>query len=380
MAVMTVAAGMAQDGFIITGHFPGVKAGSKIELVNSDMRGNDSWYKIDGTATDGEFVIKGTVDKPTLCEIRVQAPGSESDKAFPLMVENVAMEASAAHIDSVPPGFFAGPVGLYQRKNVTIKGGDAQREFEEYSAYMFPYDVAARQAHYNLYWDENADKTKEGKKKLKDAYDAAGLELSKAEERFINEHPAYHISALRWGQKLSEPFLFTGDELDALWVKLSQNNSPARVAQLKGIVDNARKYVRGQQYSDFTAQTPDGKECRFADVAGKGRYTMVDFWASWCGPCRAAIPHVRELHEKYGDKLGVIAVSVDEDPEAWAKAMGQEKMDWTQLRVAKENFKDVSKAYNFSGIPFMVLIDAEGNIVFAGHDPVKVSEILSQKI
>lgn len=380
MAVTAVAAGMAQEGFTITGHFPGVKAGSKIELVNSDMRGNDSWYKIDGTATDGEFVIKGVVDRPTLCEIRVQVTGEDRDNVFPLMVENVAIEASAAHIDSVPPGFFAGPVGLYQLRSVTVKGGDAQREFEEYTAYMFPYEVAARQAHYNLYWDENADKTKEGKKKLKDAYDAAGLELSKAEDRFINEHPAYHISALRWGQKLSEPFLFTGDELDALWGRLSRNNSPVRVNQLKAIVDNARKYVRGQQYADFLAITPEGKECRLADVVGKGRYTMVDFWASWCGPCRVAIPHVRELHEKYGDKLGVIAVSVDEDPDAWVKAMEQEKMDWTQLRIGKENFKDVTKAYNFSGIPFMVLIDIDGQIVFAGHDPAKVSEILSQKI
>ena len=312
--------------------------------------------------------------------IRMEIPERDLGKAFPLMVENVQMETSAAHIDSVPPGFYAGPVGLYQLRNVTVKGGDAQREYEEYSTYMFPYEVAAKQAHYNLYWDDKADKSKEGKKKLREAYDAADLALSNAESAFINEHPAYHISALRWANRLTEPFLFTGEELDTLWGKLSQNNSPVRVAQLKGIVDKARKYVRGQEYSDFPALTPEGKESRLSDAVGKGRYTMVDFWASWCGPCRMAIPHVRELHEKYGDKLGVIAVSVDEDSDAWAKAMEQEKMDWTQLRVAKENFKDVTKAYNFSGIPFMVLIDAEGHIVFAGHDPVKVSDILSKAL
>ena len=145
-------------------------------------------------------------------------------------------------------------------------------------------------------------------------------------------------------------------------------------------VDKARKFVKGQPYTDFPALDPEGKEHNFSDMVQKGRYTMVDFWASWCGPCRMAIPHVRELHEKYGDKLGVIAMSVDEDPEAWKVAMEQEKMDWTQLRVAKENFKAVTTAYNFSGIPFMVLIDGDGNIVFAGHDPVKVSQILEKNL
>lgn len=386
LAVMAVSGAMAQDGFTITGKVPGLKAGSSVELVNTDSRGKEAWHKIDGTVTaDGEFVIKGNLDMPTLCEIRlspVSAPEDQGvkDKLFPLMVENTAIEVSAAHIDSVPPSFFVGPSGVYQLKNVTIKGGEAQREFAEYQAAILEAQAAAKQAHANLYWNKKKDMTKEEKKQLKDAYNAAEVALDRTEEAFINEHPAYHISALKWRQKIGDPFLFTNDELDALWAKLSQNNSPARVAQLKAAVDKARKFVKGQPYTDFPALDPEGKEHKFSDMVQKGRYTMVDFWASWCGPCRAAIPHVRELHEKYGDKLGVIAMSVDEDPEAWAKAMEQEKMDWTQLRVAKENFKDVTTAYNFSGIPFMVLIDGEGKIVFAGHDPVKVSDILSKNL
>lgn len=388
LAVMAVGGAMAQDGFTITGSFPGLKAGSKVELVNKDVRSrnDESWNKIEGSVTkDGEFVINGKVDMPMLCEVRI-LPATEAkadeikDKAFPLMVENAVIETSAAHIDSVPPGFYVGPAGLYQLRNVTVKGGDAQREYAEYQAAMFDAEVAAKQAHADLYWNKRDGMTKEEKAQLKEAYNAAEVALDLAEEAFINEHPAYHISALKWRQRIGEPFLFTNAELDALWAKLSQNNSPARVAQLKAAVDKARKFVKGQPYTDFPALDPEGKEHKFSDMVQKGRYTMVDFWASWCGPCRMAIPHVRELHEKYGDKLGVIAMSVDEDPEAWAKAMEQEKMDWTQLRVAKENFKDVTTAYNFSGIPFMVLIDGEGNIVFAGHDPLKVSQILEKNL
>lgn len=382
-AMMTLSA-FAQDGFTITGKFPGLKAGSKVELVNTDGREQKNWYKIDGTVErDGEFVIKGSVEMPMLCEVRISpldgsAVDGVNDRLFPLMVENIAIETSAAHIDSVPPSFYFGTSGLYQLKNVTVKGGEAQKEYEQYQAAMFPYDIAARQAHYNLYIDENRDKRDEGKARLKEAYDAANKAQAEADENFISGHPAYHICMLRLGQKLSSPFQYTNDELDAIWAKVSGNNSPARVAKVKAAIDKARKFVRGQQYADFSALDPEGKEGRFSDQLGKDRYTMVDFWASWCGPCRMAIPHVRELHEKYGDRLGIVAVSVDEDTEAWKLAMEQEKMTWPQMRVAKENFKDVTSAYNFSGIPFIVLIDPQGRIAFAGHDPVKASEILSK--
>lgn len=383
---MTALSAFAQDGFTITGKFPGLKAGSKVELVNTDGREQKNWYKIDGAVErDGEFVIKGSVEMPMLCEVRISpfdgsAVDGVNDRLFPLMVENIAIETSAAHIDSVPPSFYFGTSGLYQLKNVTVKGGKAQKEYEQYQAAMFPYDIAARQAHYNRYIDENRDKSDEGNARLKEAYDAANKAQAEADENFINEHPAYHISMLRWGQRLSKPFLYTNDELDAIWAKVSGNNSPVRVARVKAAIDNARKFVRGQQYTDFPALDPEGKACRFSDQLGNGRYTMVDFWASWCGPCRMAIPHVRELHEKYGDRLGIVAVSVDEDPEAWRQAMEQEKMTWPQMRVAKENIKDVTKAYNFSGIPFIVLIDPQGRIAFAGHDPVKVSDILSKTL
>lgn len=373
---------MAQDTFTITGKIPGLKAGHRVQLVNKDTKPGNDWKAIQGTVADGQFTITGSVAKPTYCEVRLDNPADDGVKgnAFEIMVENMPMEVSVAHLDSIPLSFFVGPSGLYQKKNVTVKGGDAQRELEEYSAAIFSCEVAANQAHFNAYWDENRDKSPENQAKLKAAYNEAEKALGNAKDAFMYEHPSYHISGMLWEQALGNPFIYDSAELDDIQAKVSANNSPVRRASLLKAVENARKFMRGQQFADFVAVDPEGTSHNFAEQAGKGKYTMVDFWASWCGPCRAAIPHVRELHEKYGDKLNIIAASVDEDDAAWRKAMDQEKMAWTQLRVPKDNFKDVTTAYHFSGIPFMVLIDGDGKIVFAGHDPVKVSEILSKAL
>lgn len=373
---------LAQDTFTITGKVPGLKAGHRVELVNRDTKAGADWKAISGTVTDGQFTITGSVAKPTVCEIRLDDPADNGAKShtIELMVENVPMEVYVAHLDSIPPSFFVGPSGLYQKKNVTVKGGEAQREYDEYNNTLFPHNVAARTAHYNLYWADNRDKSPEGKVKLNKAYSDAEKALNNARDAFMNEHPAYHISGMLWEQVLGNPFIYDSAELDEIQAKVSANNSPVRRASLLKAVENARKFMRGQQFADFVAVDTDGASHNFSEQAGKGKYAMVDFWASWCGPCRAAIPHVRELHEKYGDRLNIVAASVDEDDTAWRKAMDQEKMAWTQLRVPKDSFKAVTAAYHFSGIPFMVLIDGEGKIVFAGHDPVKVSDILSKAL
>lgn len=102
----------------------------------------------------------------------------------------------------------------------------------------------------------------------------------------------------------------------------------------------------------------------------KGKYLLVDFWASWCGPCRAAIPKVKELAEQYKAKgLEVVSISIDTDKKAWEKAMADEKMPWEQL--LSDNKDKTMELYQFSGIPTLYLIDRDGKIVtkFTGYSP-----------
>ena len=90
---------------------------------------------------------------------------------------------------------------------------------------------------------------------------------------------------------------------------------------------------------------------------------MLDFWASWCGPCRAEIPHLKEAYKEYSTKgVAFFSVSIDKDDAAWRKAMKEENMPWAQAQAPKAG-KDVMKQYQFSGIPYILVLDKEGKIV-----------------
>lgn len=95
----------------------------------------------------------------------------------------------------------------------------------------------------------------------------------------------------------------------------------------------------------------------------RGKILVMDFWASWCGPCRAEIPHLKEAYAKYGDKgVAFFSVSIDKSDAAWKKALGEENMPWEQV-CAPQAGKDVMRLYQFSGIPYVLVLDKEGRIV-----------------
>ncbi|MGO4290669.1 TlpA family protein disulfide reductase [Chitinophaga sp. RAB17] len=108
----------------------------------------------------------------------------------------------------------------------------------------------------------------------------------------------------------------------------------------------------------------------------KGKYLLVDFWASWCGPCRQAIPKVKELYAAYKDKgFEVVSISIDTDKNAWKKAMKEEEMPWEQM--LSDNKDKTMEQFQFSGIPTMYLVDSEGKIMerFTGYSDEAAAKI-----
>lgn len=124
---------------------------------------------------------------------------------------------------------------------------------------------------------------------------------------------------------------------------------------------NAKKMAIGSPAPDFEYPTPDGKMVGPKNYRGK--VLLIDFWASWCGPCIAEIPNVIKAYEHYKDKgLEVLSVSIDKDSGEWLKAIKKTGMPWNQI-IATNSGKEITNLYQFSGIPFIVLIDKEGRIV-----------------
>ena len=120
----------------------------------------------------------------------------------------------------------------------------------------------------------------------------------------------------------------------------------------------------GAQYTDLTMPAPDGKEIRVSDYVSKNKYTLIDFWASWCGPCRAEMPTVVKAYSTYHAKgFEVVGVSFDNDKAAWLKAIDQLKMPWPQMSDLKGWESVGAEKYNVRAIPANVLIDQQGKIV-----------------
>jgi thiol-disulfide isomerase/thioredoxin len=110
---------------------------------------------------------------------------------------------------------------------------------------------------------------------------------------------------------------------------------------------------------DFTLTDLQGNQVSLSDFTGQ-KAVMIDFWASWCGPCKRAMPHTQKVHDDYGDQVQVLAISLDGSKEEASNFIQSEGYTFTVLWDAK--VQDVAEQYSVTGIPHMVFIDKDGNI------------------
>ncbi len=161
------------------------------------------------------------------------------------------------------------------------------------------------------------------------------------------------------------------DQLEAL----EKNNSLVTqrdIDDLSNSIIRDKDYAERQtkmnntQYVDFELQDTLGMKKHIAEYVGKSRLLFIDFWASWCSPCRAEIPHIKDIYQKYKDKgLNVLTISLDRNQVFWKNTLKKLDMPWEQLIEIKGTDSALTKAYQISGIPYGILIDSKGIIVAA---------------
>ena len=121
----------------------------------------------------------------------------------------------------------------------------------------------------------------------------------------------------------------------------------------------------GDLFTDFSIPQPDGSIAKLSDYAGKGKYLLVDFWASWCGPCKREIPNIKAAYDKYhGDKFDVLSVAVWDEPADTKKAAAELGISWNQIINAQKIPTDL---YGIDGIPHIILFGPDGTIVKRGE-------------
>ncbi len=151
------------------------------------------------------------------------------------------------------------------------------------------------------------------------------------------------------------------------------------IVRFKEVIDKRMQTAVGQKFTDFEMLTPDGKPVKLSDYVGKGKVVLIDFWASWCGPCRREMPNLVDAYKQYkGKKFEIVGVSLDQDGEAWKTAIQKMDMTWPQMSDLKYWNSEGAKIYGVNSIPHTVLIDGEGTIIARGLHGEEVTGKLAE--
>lgn len=359
--------GYTLDGVLTGGEAPTGMAYLQRQMPDGQMVSTDS-----AAITDGKFSLKGHVDRPQMYTLRIDlrtdptesVQGKVFTSHFYLENSPITFEGNLKTL----PGVFYDPERPLEAP--VIKGSATEDFYARFRADIKPVSDSLAVID-RRYWEEYTAPMMNDKEHKHD-YTEVGVALVKEEARwrkelqektlaFIRENPSSVVAFDQLVALFSDFTVnYSGKQIDEMrsWVADAWTGTP-QLAALDSIVSRIKPVALGEKYADIDVQTPDGKTVKLSSLIPEGKYVMLEFWASWCGPCRAEIPHLVRVHEKYRD-FNIVSVSVDEKEADWQKAMKEERMTWTQARITGGIMGEEVKKFNITGIPMCMVLDGEG--------------------
>ena len=367
----TLVACQREPGYKISGSVPGTPDGMKVYLYNWNTPVDSSVVK------GGKFVLTGKVDVPTRYQLLIdlspdKVESYEKDlRGSDVFVENVDIKYESPSIDSLPSrnSFLRNVKG-----NVIVTGSPVHDLFLSYQEKIKPYRTKNSEA-WNKYLKvyhipalDGVFNTREGIALAREMNDAQ-KEITRIQWDFIKANPKSPVS-VDVAQNMVYSAKFSKAEMENLLQTIDPSlRETAGYKQLQKSLEEIAPIALGEKYRDLELVDENGKTVQLSDYVKPGQYNMVEFWASWCGPCRGEIPHLRHVYDAYGkgkDAFNMISVSIDDKEKDWKQALKEENMKWTQLCDLKGWKGEVINKYKIQGVPFCLILDKEGRIIDHG--------------
>ena len=361
-----------EPGYKITGSVPGTPDGMKVYLYNWNTPVDS------GVVKGGKFVLTGKVDVPVRYQLWVDlSPDKNMEyekdmRGSDIFVDNTDIRYETPSIDSL-----ASRMSFHRKEvkgKVLITGSPVHDLYLKYKEKIRPYSNRSSEAWneylkvYHIPALDGVFNTREGLALAREMQEAQ-KEMKKIQWDFITGNPTSPVSIdiaqnMMYSSKLSKA------EMDKLLQAIdpSLHNAPA----YKGLQKSMEEFYPvaiGEKFKDIEVVNEEGKTVHLADYVKPGQYNMVEFWASWCGPCRGEIPHLRHVYEAYGkgeNAFNMISVSIEDKESDWKKALKEENMKWIQLCDLKGWKGEVINKYKIQGVPFCLILDKEGRIIDHG--------------
>ena len=307
---------------------------------------------------NGKYRLTGYINEPVLSRLSVKYKSGQTGMEAP-----VDMQKDVATLFLAPGKLRVTSIDSFSNIRVKGKGSSAHKDYKKFEALNKPFNdsMQALSDVYNQYRNEGKAA------KMKQVEDQAGLLEKSIKENvfhsFIKNHPASPVSLLILQQYAGHDINI--DEIEPLFNQLSATvKAWPSALQFKERMDIAKRTSIGQMAADFTQADTLGNPVSLSSLRGK--YLLVDFWASWCGPCRAENPNVVNAFNKYKDKgFSVLGVSLDRPgaKAAWLKAIHDDKLAWTHVSDLQFWNNAVAQLYGIQSIPQNLLLDPTGRII-----------------